>query len=99
MRGDSGASVGLETSVSADCDGAGVQFTEPTAFDDGASQTAAGAGAWVCVDVFRVGCVAVIGCDADEHAAWVTYARCQAPPNRLPVTRVMKHPQLIISQN
>ena len=34
----------LETSVSANGDGAGVRWTEPTAFNDGAAQTAAGAG-------------------------------------------------------
>ena len=54
----------------------------------------AGAGYWVCVDVFRVGCVAVTGGDADERAAWIAHARCQAHLNRLPVTRFMKHPQL-----
>ena len=63
-------------------------------FDAWASQTAAVAGYWVCVDIFRVGGVAVTGGDADECAAGIADARCQAHSNRLPITRIMKHPRL-----
>ena len=45
--------------------------------------TAAGAKSWVCINVFRIGCVAVTGGDADERAAWVAHALCQAHSDRL----------------